>query len=172
MKINYLVYIVILLSICDMARAGFFQRIAEGFKAIGRKLKTAKEVFMALVTEEKCVLTCPSGIYPKKDPNHIPKSNGCGTFGFKIRTGGFFMPAISNWGMQSCCNDHDVCYDTCASNKEICDRQFLFCLLRLCNRGDEDKVRDCRESAIVAAKAVENFGCVSYLYAQKSACVC
>lgn len=35
--------------------------------------------------------------------------------------------------MTKCCDSHDICYDTCNNNKEICDMEFKKCLYRYCD---------------------------------------
>jgi len=32
-----------------------------------------------------------------------------------------------------CCNEHDICYDTCNSDKEKCDFALRRCLYRICD---------------------------------------
>lgn len=34
--------------------------------------------------------------------------------------------------MTKCCNNHDVCYDTCNKEKELCDLEFKRCLYKYC----------------------------------------
>lgn len=33
---------------------------------------------------------------------------------------------------ETCCNRHDICYDTCGSDRVICDHDFEGCLLKAC----------------------------------------
>lgn len=33
-----------------------------------------------------------------------------------------------------CCNIHDMCYDTCGNNKNVCDMQFQYCLNQRCSQ--------------------------------------
>lgn len=35
--------------------------------------------------------------------------------------------------MTKCCDIHDTCYDTCGSDKEVCDMQFKRCLYEYCD---------------------------------------
>ncbi|XP_050311094.1 uncharacterized protein LOC126746775 isoform X2 [Anthonomus grandis grandis] len=35
--------------------------------------------------------------------------------------------------MEECCNTHDICYDTCNADKEVCDLDFKRCLYRHCD---------------------------------------
>ena len=54
-----------------------------------------------------------------------PSSNGCGS-------GGFIKIDFSKYdnfsGFNSCCNKHDICYNTCGSTKLACDSVFNDCL--------------------------------------------
>lgn len=34
--------------------------------------------------------------------------------------------------MTKCCDQHDICYDTCKNEKENCDVEFRTCLYRYC----------------------------------------
>lgn len=35
--------------------------------------------------------------------------------------------------MTECCNQHDICYDTCNSDKEKCDFDMRRCLYKICD---------------------------------------
>lgn len=35
--------------------------------------------------------------------------------------------------MTKCCDQHDICYDTCNNDKEVCDMEFKRCLYRYCD---------------------------------------
>lgn len=35
--------------------------------------------------------------------------------------------------MEKCCDAHDICYDTCSSDKELCDLDFKRCLYKYCD---------------------------------------
>lgn len=35
--------------------------------------------------------------------------------------------------MTKCCDDHDICYGTCGTNKDSCDLEFKRCLYRICD---------------------------------------
>ena len=35
--------------------------------------------------------------------------------------------------VSSCCDDHDFCYATCWSDKEMCDKVFRRCLYSYCD---------------------------------------
>lgn len=42
--------------------------------------------------------------------------------------------------MEVCCNAHDVCYDTCNSDKELCDLDFKRCLYKYCDEYEKNVV--------------------------------
>lgn len=35
--------------------------------------------------------------------------------------------------MTKCCDQHDICYDTCRNDKERCDIEFRKCLYKYCD---------------------------------------
>lgn len=35
--------------------------------------------------------------------------------------------------MTKCCDAHDICYDTCNNDKEVCDMDFKRCLYKYCD---------------------------------------
>lgn len=35
-------------------------------------------------------------------------------------------------GFVDCCNEHDVCYETCGKDKDECDLKFRKCLYKKC----------------------------------------
>ncbi|KAG4077660.1 hypothetical protein HA402_003223 [Bradysia odoriphaga] len=42
--------------------------------------------------------------------------------------------------MASCCDDHDICYDTCNKDKELCDLDFKRCLYSYCDKYEKSTV--------------------------------
>lgn len=38
--------------------------------------------------------------------------------------------------MTGCCDVHDICYSTCGSEKEKCDKDFKDCLYKYCKHLD------------------------------------
>lgn len=58
---------------------------------------------------------------PRK--GHVPKSNGCGSLSV------FFddsdnSPVFVEKEFTECCDGHDICYDTCQEDKDMCDIRF------------------------------------------------
>jgi hypothetical protein len=110
---------------------------------------------------QECVFRCP-GNRPVKSPraSHEPSFNGCGSGGFKIDA--------SHWpGMEQCCNDHDMCYDTCGKHRSACDDQFGACLDARCGRNQE-----CSSTASMLKMGSSMLGCQFYLDSQRQACEC
>merc|ERR1712137_188713 len=68
-------------------------------------------------------IRCPPGTTSSPRAGHKPSSNGCGSGGISIS---------GQFDMTTCCDKHDVCYDTCNSSKETCDTEFLQCLDEFC----------------------------------------
>lgn len=65
---------------------------------------------------------------PIRNKFYVPKSDGCGSLGLKINSE--YLPAVE---MEKCCDAHDICYDTCNSDKELCDLDFKRCLYKYCD---------------------------------------
>ena len=60
--------------------------------------------------------------------NYTMVTNGCGSYGVSIN----FEKNLTEFN--SCCNIHDICYQTCSKTKEICDNTFKNCLTDVCGR--------------------------------------
>lgn len=69
-----------------------------------------------------------AGAEPKPNRDHKPTANGCGALGMKINSE--YLPVTE---MTKCCDQHDICYDTCRNDKEICDVAFRKCLYKYCD---------------------------------------
>ncbi|XP_069741624.1 prolyl 4-hydroxylase subunit alpha-1-like isoform X3 [Narcine bancroftii] len=100
-----------------------------------------------------------------------PEPNGCSSsfLGLKIDLG---IPA-----MTKCCNQLDLCYDTCGANKYRCDAKFRWCLYGICSDlkkslGFVSKVEACESVADTMFNAVWTLGCRPFMNSQRSACIC
>ncbi|XP_013199416.1 group XIIA secretory phospholipase A2 [Amyelois transitella] len=139
---------------------------------VAEKFKSLHEVFDAAV-EEECIYSCPDGVKPTRNKNHVPKSDGCGSLGLNISPE--YLPLDL---MTKCCNTHDICYDTCNSGKEACDLDFKRCLYNYCdtyksvNVAGETLSKGCKAAAKLLFTGTLTLGCKSYLDAQKNACYC
>lgn len=119
-----------------------------------------------------CTYTCPDNDKkPMKDPQFIPRSNGCGTHGITLN--------VSSYpGFEQCCNTHDKCYDTCNKDRNKCDKNFKSCLVAKCHHNAVTKVHDekmaktCKQLVKMMSFAVRSFGCSAYKEAQEHACLC
>ncbi|XP_025140501.2 group XIIB secretory phospholipase A2-like protein isoform X3 [Bubalus bubalis] len=75
-----------------------------------------------------CQYRCRYGKAPMPRPGYKPQEpNGCSSYflGLKMDLG---IPA-----MTKCCNQLDVCYETCGANKYRCDAKFRWCLHSICS---------------------------------------
>ena len=121
--------------------------------------------------DSDCTYRCSSGKAARPRPHHKPRYNGCGTKDFRVD--------VSNYpGFVECCNNHDMCYDTCGESRQECDTTFKQCMLQVCKSdGDSGKlrrkeVRECRSQADMMYGGVVALGCDIYLDSQKEACIC
>ncbi|MDP2435599.1 MAG: hypothetical protein Q8P67_07640 [archaeon] len=127
-------------------------------------------VFLTATTVLACQFQCPDGGTPVARKEHLPSTNGCGTFGIKVGTEFHFEP---------CCDDHDLCYDTCgrgkAQHKQRCDERFGTCMLRYCQDSfgsSAERLKSCTGAANLFKMGTVGFGCGAYLTSQQSACQC
>ncbi|MGH0120857.1 UNVERIFIED_CONTAM: hypothetical protein FKN15_024338 [Acipenser sinensis] len=75
-----------------------------------------------------CQYRCRFGKAPLPRPDYkSPEPNGCSSYflGLQLDLG---IPA-----MTKCCNQLDLCYDTCGANKYRCDTKFRWCLYGICS---------------------------------------
>lgn len=85
-----------------------------------------------------------------------------------------YLPAKE---MEECCNSHDICYDTCNSDKELCDLDFKRCLYKYCDTYDKGVVGDivtkgCKGAAKMLFTGTMTLGCKSFLDGQQRSCHC
>lgn len=79
--------------------------------------------------------------------------------------------------MENCCNAHDICYDTCNRDKEMCDLDFKRCLYAYCDSHEKSAVgnlvvKGCKAAAKMLFTGTVTLGCKSYLDSQERACFC
>ncbi|CAG9856961.1 unnamed protein product [Phyllotreta striolata] len=148
-----------------------FGDVFHNFVNVAKKFRTMSDVFDAAV-EEDCIFKCPNNEEPRPNRNHIPTADGCGSLGVKIDSN--YLPVGE---MTKCCDEHDICYDTCRKNKEICDVEFKRCLYKYCD-GYEGSVasgtivKACKGAAKMLFTGTLTLGCRAYLDAQSQACYC
>ncbi|XP_047207371.1 group XIIB secretory phospholipase A2-like protein isoform X2 [Girardinichthys multiradiatus] len=119
-----------------------------------------------------CQYRCRYGELPLPRPGYKHQEpNGCSSslVGFQFDVG---IPAMTR-----CCNQLDVCYDTCGVNKYDCDAKFRSCLLDICSDlkkslGFVSKVQACESMADALYNTVWTLGCRPYMNSQRAACIC
>lgn len=126
---------------------------------------------------------------PRPNRNHIPTADGCGSLGLKIDSD--YLPVGE---MKKCCDQHDICYDTCNNDKEVCDMEFKRCLYRYCDSYEGTVgansiikgkisyalltlfviifVTACKAAAKMLFTGTLTLGCKAYIDAQQKACYC
>ncbi|XP_072532950.1 group XIIB secretory phospholipase A2-like protein isoform X3 [Salminus brasiliensis] len=123
-----------------------------------------------------CQYRCRYGKAPQTRPGYqIPEPNGC-TYSLL----GFQVPESIDMGipaMTKCCNQLDICYDTCGSNKYRCDTKFRWCLHGICSDlkkslGFVSKVEACETFADTMYNTVWTLGCRPFMNSQRAACIC
>lgn len=144
--------------------------VNKGLKTLAETMKFV-EKFVDSTVEEECQYSCPKNKVPVANPNHIPDYNGCGALGVF-----FEKEDLSRPEMVDCCNEHDLCYDTCGSDKDECDLRFKKCLYNTCNSNQQEmevlSLKACKGGAKLLYTATLALGCTSYKDAQEQACIC
>ena len=156
------------------ALAGFFDDVKEAVETIEAVTQTVKEITNSL-KPGKCRYSCRRGLKKVTNKNHVPSSNGCGSFGIEVD-----FSHIPN--LTKCCDKHDLCYDECGNPRKSCDFQFHNCLIHTCDKLKKKSqskkssslitVDACQITANIVYESVTKLGCSSYLKAQKNACSC
>lgn len=119
-----------------------------------------------------CQYRCKYGELPQPRPGYQhPEPNGCSSslIGLQLDLG---IPA-----MTKCCNQLDVCYDTCGTSKYDCDSKLRECLHDICSDlnkslGFQSKVQACESMADALYNTVWTLGCRPYMNSQRAACLC
>ncbi|KAF4089989.1 hypothetical protein AMELA_G00044540 [Ameiurus melas] len=123
-----------------------------------------------------CQYRCRYGKAPQARPGYqMPEPNGCTSSLL-----GFQVPDSLDMGipaMTKCCNQLDICYDTCGSNKYRCDTKFRWCLHSICgdlkkSLGFMSKVEACEAFADTMYNTVWTLGCRPFMNSQRAACIC
>ncbi|XP_057655670.1 group XIIA secretory phospholipase A2 [Diorhabda carinulata] len=138
---------------------------------VANRFREVNDIFDAAV-EEECIFKCPNNEEPKPNRYHSPTADGCGSLGLTIPTE--YLPIGE---MKKCCETHDICYDTCRKDKEVCDVEFKRCLYKYCESydkvlGGSTTVKACKGAAKMLFTGTLTLGCKSYLNAQSKACYC
>lgn len=107
---------------------------------------------------------------PLRNKFYTPSANGCGIAGMKISKE--YLPTKD---MENCCNEHDLCYETCNNDKELCDLDFRRCLHKICDAMTtfgELGVKGCKLASNTLFTTTVTLGCKSYLDSQTRSCYC
>lgn len=85
-----------------------------------------------------------------------------------------YLPAPE---MSKCCDAHDICYDTCNSDKFLCDLDFQRCLFKYCDTFEKSSagvilIKGCKAASKMLFTGTMTLGCKAYLDAQERACHC
>ncbi|XP_016088418.1 group XIIB secretory phospholipase A2-like protein isoform X2 [Sinocyclocheilus grahami] len=144
--------------------------IRGGFQAVNGYFDSILEVMGG--RDGVCQYRCRYGKAPQPRAGYqIPEPNGCSTLllGFQFDIG---VPA-----MTKCCNQLDICYDTCGSNKYRCDTKFRWCLHSICgdlkkSLGLMSKVEACETFADTLYNTMWTLGCRPFMNSQRAACYC
>ncbi|KAF0296228.1 Group XIIA secretory phospholipase A2 [Amphibalanus amphitrite] len=127
--------------------------------------------FVDSTIDEDCEFKCNLGYVPVNNTDYIPSSDGCGSLGVKWDTESLPVEQLSD-----CCDAHDLCYDTCGSDRDFCDLAFKRCLYAVCDREKKrlDKLaqKACKGASKLLYTGTLALGCKSYRDAQRRACRC
>lgn len=114
---------------------------------------------------------CPNRV---PHPGYNPVPNGCGAQGGTQFPNSFFAASFLQ-----CCNNHDICWGTCNSNRVGCDNTFEACLTASCDAAYPGVLQtiqrnSCRGAAngYWAGVAHTSAGTNAYVAAQSTACDC
>lgn len=111
--------------------------------------------------------------------SHVPSVNGCGPEGSTVK----FPQGVGAADSTAACNAHDVCYETCNSDKSACDAGLASAARAAClvafprpTGAEQDEGWDrraiCFSRARTYGSAVSTFGKAAYDSAQSIACEC
>ena len=107
---------------------------------------------------------CPAGVVQNPTLNAATDIDGCSQ---PLPVDTPFQPVFT-----PSCNTHDACYNTCSSNKFLCDFAFYRDMQAACLRHAPLALVPCGVEAAAYHKAVELFGYPSYRDAQLRHCEC
>ena len=137
----------------------------------GIKMVERAEQFVDSTIGEECEFVCRKGLVPRQKPGHVPDANGCGSMNVIFDDSDESYIRIEG-DFTECCNEHDVCYDTCGSDKDMCDVRFKKCLYASCKKANSLMATGCKIKAKMAFMAVLGIGCQPFKDAQAEACEC
>ncbi|KAH9364061.1 hypothetical protein HPB48_000281 [Haemaphysalis longicornis] len=116
--------------------------------------------------DAECRYSCPGPLKPRPRASHRRTANGCGTNEVHLT-----VAALPHPDIEACCNEVDLCYDTCLADKARCDADFQECLERVCHT--KAAARDwCEYTTQLFATMMRKLGCEFFLESQRDACLC
>ena len=117
--------------------------------------------------QQSCSSVCAAGEGQVPRPTAAPQANGCGPrFAdlYKITPQADFRP---------CCDQHDLCFSSCNSTLEYCNRAFYACMQGQCRSKSGTAQKECDALATCYAKAVTGtWACDIYQQSQRGYCGC
>lgn len=152
-----------------------------GFGSIRGSLQSVNGYFDSILElmggrDGVCQFRCRYGKAPQPRPGYqMSEPDGCSTSLL-----GFQVPNSFDMGvpaMTKCCNQLDICYETCGSNKYRCDTKFRWCLHSICgdlkkSLGLMSKVEACETFADTMYNTVWTLGCRPFMNGQRASCYC
>uniref|UniRef100_UPI003AAEA36C group XIIB secretory phospholipase A2-like protein n=1 Tax=Centroberyx gerrardi TaxID=166262 RepID=UPI003AAEA36C len=152
-----------------------------GLNSIRGSFQTVSGYFDSLVElvggrDGVCQYRCRYGKAPQPRPGYqVPEPNGCVTSLGVFQVDGAIDLGIP--AMTKCCDQLDMCYDTCGTSKYRCDSKFRWCLHGICSDlkkslGFVSKVQACESVADGLYNTVWTLGCRPYMNSQRAACLC
>lgn len=108
---------------------------------------------------------CKEGELPVPLAGHHKKmkANGCGPQGFQVH---------ESFGLHKCCNFHDVCFSTCGTSHEFCEKEFRRCMDLACTKPALGTIAACRKQAQSFATLTTSFGRGFHKRSQRESCTC
>ncbi|KAH9384489.1 hypothetical protein HPB48_026497 [Haemaphysalis longicornis] len=100
----------------------------------------------------ECQYSCPGPLKPRPRASHRRTANGCGTNEVHLT-----VAALPHPDIKACCNEVDLCYDTCLADKALGDADFHKCLEGVCH--PKAAARDwCEYTTQLFATMMRNMG--------------
>ena len=90
------------------------------------------------------------------------QANGCGPIYLNIDR---FLQELGEEILIGCCNEHDLCYDTCGKKQYTCDTTFFDCMFQACQQSSD--IFRCKDTAKILFWLVFFGGQSSYQQAQQ-----
>jgi hypothetical protein len=111
---------------------------------------------------------CPKGQTPVprliEDFQEPISVNGCGREGMR-------MP--DDFGLEPCCNAHDLCYQSCGASFRMCEKKFDRCMRAVCSALEGGgQAGSCIETAEMYSGLTKMMGRAVWIESQQNVCTC